>query len=60
MFQLACDRAAAGVTLTSRLESQSKLPLVINTEKPHLRSAVTVLIVLDDSVTTRSINTVYF
>ena len=60
MFQLACDWAAARVTLTSRLVSQSKLSLLVNKESPHLRSAVTVLIVIDNSITTRSINTVYF
>lgn len=60
MFQLACDGAAAWVTLTPRLVSQSKLSLSVNKESPHLRSAVTVLIVIDNSITTRSINTVYF
>lgn len=60
VFQLACDRAAARVTLASRLVSQAKLYLLSNTEYPHLRSAVTVLIVIDNSITTRSVNTVYF
>lgn len=60
VFQFACDRAAARVTLASRLVSQAKLSLISNTEYPHLWSAVTVLIVIDNSITTRSINTVYF